>query len=221
MGSFLVYELSFSLNSIFNQTTIEMTLLGISSWWQGLELFDKALWAITIISSALFVIQLLISIAGGDSDDGSAIGSSEEYVGDDSGIGHQFFTIKNLIAFFTMFGWVGIAAYNGGMSKGITVVVAVLAGLAMVVIMIFLLRNVNKLKHSGTMQIKNALNKVCETYLFIPPKRNGLGKVHIRIQGSLHELDAMTDDETQIPTGKIVKVTGIINDQILLVTATV
>jgi uncharacterized membrane protein len=198
-----------------------MTLLGISSWWQGLDLFDKGLWAIAIIFSALFLVQLLISIAGGDSDDGSAIGSSEEYVGDDSGIGHQFFTIKNLIAFFTMFGWVGIAAHSGGMSKGITVVIAVLAGLAMVLIMVFLLRNVNKLKHSGTMQIKNALNQVCETYLFIPAKRNGLGKVHIRIQGSLHELDAMTDDEAQIPTGKIVKVTGIVNDQILLVTATV
>ena len=70
------------------------------------------------------------------------------------------------------------------------------------------------------MRIQNAMNKVCETYLFIPPKRLGLGKVHIRIQGSLHELDAMTDDETQIPTGKIVKVTGIVNDQILLVTTT-
>jgi predicted HicB family RNase H-like nuclease len=198
-----------------------MILLGISSWWQGLEVFEKALWGITIISSALFVVQLLISVTGGDGDDGSAIGSSDDLIGDDSGIGHQVFTVKNLIAFFTMFGWVGIASYNGGMSKGITIVIAVLAGLAMVMIMVFLLRNVNKLKHSGTMQIKNALNQVCETYLFIPAKRNGLGKVHIRIQGSLHELDAMTDDETQIPTGKIVKVTGIINDQILLVSATV
>jgi hypothetical protein len=198
-----------------------MTLLGISTWWQGLDLFEKGLWGIAIIFSALFVVQLLISVVGGDSDDGSAIGSSEEYVGDDSGIGHQFFTIKNLIAFFTMFGWVGIAAHSGGMSKGVTVLIAVLSGVAMVMIMIFLLRNVNKLKHSGTMQIKNALNQVCETYLFIPAKRNGIGKVHIRIQGSLHELDAMTDDEVQIPTGKIVKVTGIVNDNILLVTATV
>ena len=198
-----------------------MTLLGISSWWQGLELFDKALWGIAIIFSALFLVQLLLSVTGGDGDDGSAIGSSDELVGDDSGIGHQFFSVKNLIAFFTMFGWVGIAAHNSGMSKGVVLIVAILAGLAMVLIMVLLLKNVNKLKHSGTMQIKNALNQVCETYLFIPAKRNGIGKVHIRIQGSLHELDAMTDDEAQIPTGKIVKVTGIVNDQILLVSATV
>lgn len=196
-----------------------MGILGISSWWATLELFEKALWVIAIVFSALFIIQFIFSLAGGDTDDGSAIGSAEEYVGSDDGIGHQFFTVKNLIAFFTMFGWVGIAAHNGGLSKIITLIVAILAGLAMVAIMIFLLRNVNKLRHSGTMQIKNALNQVCETYLFIPAKRNGLGKVHIRIQGSLHELDAMTDDESQIPTGKLVKVTGVVNEQILLVTA--
>lgn len=198
-----------------------MELLGISSWWQGLEVFEKILWAIAIIFSILFLVQLLWSAVGGDVDDPSAIGSTDEYIGDDVGIGHQFFTIKNLIAFFTMFGWVGIAAHSSGLNKVVSVLLAVGAGLTMVLIMVFLLKNVNKLRHSGTMEIKNALNKVCETYLFIPPKRNGLGKVHIRIQGSLHELEAMTDDETQIPTGKVVKVTGIVNDQILLVTATI
>ena len=196
-----------------------MEILGISSWWQGLAGFEKILWAFAIIFSVLFVFQTLYSLFVGETDDGSAIGTADSYIGDDTGIGHQFFTVKNLIAFFTMFGWAGIAAYNSGLSKGLTIVIALIAGFTMVLIMVFLLRNVKKLKHSGTMQIKNALNEVCETYLFIPARRNGIGKVHIRIQGSLHELDAITDDESQIPTGKIVKVTGIVNEQILLVTA--
>src|SRR5687767_11902773 len=196
-----------------------MEILGISSWWQGLAGFEKILWAFGIIFSVLFLFQTLYSLFVGDTDDSSAVGSADSYIGDDTGIGHQFFTVKNLVAFFTMFGWVGIAAYNSGLNKWITVAIAFIAGFTMVLLMVFLLRNVNKLRHSGTMQIKNALNQVCETYLFIPPRRNGIGKVHIRIQGSLHELDAITDDETQIPTGKIVKVTGIVNEQILLVTA--
>jgi uncharacterized membrane protein len=196
-----------------------MEILDISSWWQGLAGFEKILWAFAIIFSVLFLFQTLYSLFVGETDDSSAIGSADSYIVDDTGIGHQFFTVKNLIAFFTMFGWAGIAAYNSGLSKGLTIVIALIAGFTMVLIMVFLLRNVNKLKHSGTMQIKNALNEVCETYLFIPARRNGIGKVHIRIQGSLHELDAITDDESQIPTGKIVKVTGIVNEQILLVTA--
>jgi len=196
-----------------------MEILDISSWWQGLAGFEKILWAFAIIFSVLFLFQTLYSLFVGETDDSSAIGTADSYIGDDTGIGHQFFTVKNLIAFFTMFGWVGIAAYNSGLSKGLSIVIALIAGFTMVLIMVFLLRNVNKLRHSGTMQIKNALNEVCETYLFIPARRNGIGKVHIRIQGSLHELDAVTDDESQIPTGKIVKVTGIVNEQILLVTA--
>lgn len=196
-----------------------MEILDISSWWQGLAGFEKILWAFAIIFSVLFLFQTLYSLFVGEADDGSAIGSADSYIGDDTGIGHQFFTVKNLIAFFTMFGWVGIASYNSGLSKLVTIIVALVGGFAMVLIMVFLLRNVNKLRHSGTMKITNALGQVCETYLFIPAKRNGIGKVHIRIQGSLHELDAITDDESQIPTGKIVKVTNVVNEQILLVTA--
>ena len=45
------------------------------------------------------------------------------------------------------------------------------------------------------------------------------GKVHIKVQGSLHELQAITDDETQIATGKLVKVKAVINDSVLIVTS--
>ena len=85
--------------------------------------------------------------------------------------------------------------------------------------MAFLFRSMSRLKHSGTLQISNALNKIGETYLFIPAKRNGYGKVHIKVQGSLKELQAITDDETDIPTGKLVKVVEILNNNILIVSS--
>jgi hypothetical protein len=195
-------------------------LLDISSWWQGMDLFEKILWVIAILFSALFLLQTLFSIfTGGDADGHDAEGHSDAAVGDDSGIGHEFFTIKNMIAFFTMFAWVGIAAYNSGLSKGVSVLLASGAGLTMVFLMVILLRNVGRLKYSGTMQIKNALNQVGNVYLFIPGQRRGTGKVHVRVQGSLHELDAITDDATDIATGSIIKVTGIIDEGLLLVTA--
>lgn len=195
-------------------------LLDISSWWQGMDLFEKILWVIAILFSSLFLLQTVFSIfTGGDADSHEAMGQSDEYVGDDDGVGHEFFTIKNMIAFFTMFGWVGIAAYNSGLSKGISALLALGAGVIMVFLMVLLLRNVGKLKYSGTMQIKNALNQVANVYLFIPAQRKGAGKIHVRVQGSLHELDAITDDAADIATGSIVKVTGIIDEGLLLVTA--
>lgn len=194
-------------------------LLDISTWWQGLEVFEKILWAIAILFSALFVFQSVFSLAGGDGSDHDAVGSSDEYTGDDDGIGYQFFTIKNMIAFFTLFGWVGLAAYSGGLGKGMSIILALIGGAAMVFLMALLLKNVGKLKHSGTMQIKNAINQVGSVYLFIPAKRKGRGKVHVHIQGSLHELDALTDDATDIATGSTVKVTGYIEESTLLVTS--
>lgn len=158
-----------------------------------------------------------MSFIGGDGD--VSAGDADDYIGGDDGIGYQFFTIKNMIAFFTVFGWTGIAGINGGLSKGLTIGLALLAGSLMVVMMAALFRSMNKLKQSGTLQIKNAVGIIAETYLFIPAKRSGFGKIHIKVQGSLHELQAMTDDEEQIATGKLVKVTSVINDSILLVTS--
>ena len=194
-----------------------MLLLDISTWWQSMGSFEKILWAIAIIFSVLFLIQTIISAIGGDG--GEAHGDADDTVGDDDGIGYQFFTIKNLVAFFTMFGWVGVAAYNGGLNQVLVIVAALVGGVAMVLIMAFLFRNVSKLKHSGTMEIGNAMDQVGQTYLFIPAKRGGMGKVHVKVQGSLRELQALTDDVADIPTGKIIRVTGILNNNILLVTA--
>lgn len=194
-----------------------MTILDISSWWQAMPFFSKIFWVFALLFSVLFLIQLVMSFIGGDGD--VSAGDADDYIGGDDGIGYQFFTIKNMIAFFTVFGWTGIAGINGGLSKGLTIGLALLAGSLMVVMMAALFRSMNKLKQSGTLQIKNAVGIIAETYLFIPAKRSGFGKIHIKVQGSLHELQAMTDDEEQIATGKLVKVTSVINDSILLVTS--
>lgn len=194
-----------------------MVLLDISSWWQGMDFFAKIFWAIALLFSLLFLVQLVISFVSGDG--GEATGDADEYVSGDDGIGYQFFTIRNMIAFFTFFGWAGVAGISGGLNKGLTIALAVVSGALVVLMMAFLFRTMSKLKQSGTLQIKNAVGLIAETYLFIPASRGGFGKVHVKVQGSLHELQAITDDAEQIATGKLVKVTGTVNDSILLVTS--
>lgn len=190
-------------------------LLSISTWWQHLDTFEKTLWAIAILFSTIYAFQSILSISGGDVD--HAAGDADTSVEHDDGM-EQFFTIKNMIAFFTMFGWVGIASHYGGMGKTATVLLAFAAGTTIVILTVIILKNMGRLKHSGTMELTNAINLTGTTYLFIPAKRGGTGKVHIKVQGSLRELPAMTDDETEIATGKLIRVKNIINDSILLVT---
>jgi membrane protein implicated in regulation of membrane protease activity len=194
-----------------------MQLLDISTWWQNMIYFEKIFWVIAIVFSLLFLIQAIMSFAGGDSD--TAMGDADVSIDTDDGLGHQFFTIKNLIAFFTIFGWTGIAFIKGGMGQGITIAAALVAGVLMVAMMMLLFRSMSRLKHSGTLEISNALNKIGETYLVIPAQRSGYGKVHIKVQGSLQELQAITDEVSAIPTGKLVKVVEILNNNILIVSS--
>jgi hypothetical protein len=210
MAGFLIFGIHRT-----NQPT--MRLLDISSWWQATPFFEKTFWIIAILFTLLFLVQAILSFTSGDGD--SAMGDADVSIDHDAGVGYQFFTIKNLIAFFTVFGWTGIACIRGDMNKGTTIAAALIAGTLMMVMMALVFRSMSRLKHSGTLQISNALNKIGETYLFIPAQRNGYGKVHIKVQGSLQELQAITDDEKDIPTGKLVKVVEILNNSILIVSS--
>ena len=55
-----------------------MVLLDISSWWQGMDFFAKIFWAIALLFSLLFLVQLVISFVSGDG--GEATGDADEYV---------------------------------------------------------------------------------------------------------------------------------------------
>jgi H+/Cl- antiporter ClcA len=189
-------------------------LVDLVQWFLQLEGFELILWCIALLFSLLFFIQTVISffIGGGD-------GDIDEFGNDGHGDATQFFTIRNMIAFFTMFGWAGLAAYKSGIPNAWVLVIAITSGVLMVSIMYFIMKNATKLRQSGTLQVKNAVSQVGETYLRIPGQRNGIGKVQIQVQGRLMELEAMTDDAEDISTGKPIKVISTLNERILLVTS--
>lgn len=187
-----------------------------SAWWTEMATFEKINWLIALPFSALFIIQIVLTFLGGDLGDTSADGDSDLSIESDTGIDFQFLTLKNFIAFFTIFGWTGIACINGGLGTGLTVLISMMSGLLMMTIMASLIYFMGKLTDSGTFNVNNAIGKSCTVYLTIPPKRSGTGKVQIQVQG-FQTLDAMTDAEEGLKTGSLVEVTSIINNEILLV----
>ena len=70
----------------------------------------------------------------------------------------------------------------------------------------------------GSMKIQHAIGQVGEVYLTIPSNRKGLGKIQVKVTGSLRTLDAMTDDSVSLETGQLIKVIQVVSDNILLVT---
>jgi hypothetical protein len=182
-------------------------------WFSNLELFAKIYWGIALIGSFILAITMILSFVGSDTDN---LDTDAEIEGD-TGIGFQFITFKNLIGFFTLFGWSGIACMDAGLSKPITIGISLICGLLMMTIMAAMFYYMRKLNDSGTLDFNNAIGTVGKVYLTIGAKRSSIGKTHIKIQGALRELEALTDSETDLKSGSVIKVKSVTENGILIV----
>ncbi|MBX2900053.1 MAG: hypothetical protein KF775_10395 [Cyclobacteriaceae bacterium] len=185
------------------------------AWWEGLSTILKIYWGIAVPFTLFFVLQLVMSFLGAESPDDLPDAEVES----DHGIPFQFLTLKNLIGFFTIFSWTGIACIEAGYSTTTSLVVAVIAGLVMMSLMAGLFYLMTRSEADGTMKIHTAVGQTGEVYLTIQSKRGSTGKVQVKVSGALRTLDALTDDDDSLPTGQIVRVVQIVNDNILLVTS--
>lgn len=191
--------------------------LNINSWWLELSTIQQIFWMISIPFTLIFLIQLILTIVGigTDSDLGNA-GDADIDVDSDAGIGFQFISLKNFIAFFTIFGWTGLACIDAGLSVGLTIFISLVAGMLMMLIMATLFYFMGKLTESGNLKIESSIGNTGTVYLRIPAKRNGIGKVQINISG-LKTLDAVTDFDEDIKSGALIKVVSVESENILVV----
>ena len=184
-------------------------------WFSSLELFAKIYWSIALVGSIIFLINIVLAFAGGDTT--SDLDGLDSEIDADTGIGFQFITFKNLIGFFTLFGWSGVACIDAGLSMPLTLIISTICGLIMMTIMAAMFYYMKKLDHSGTLDYKNAVGKIGEVYLTIGANRSKMGKVHVRVQDALRELEALTDAETDLKSGSIITVKDVTENGILIV----
>tara|TARA_R110002074_G_scaffold161739_1_gene319983 strand:- start:2972 stop:3541 length:570 start_codon:yes stop_codon:yes gene_type:complete len=183
-------------------------------WFLELTSFQKIYWLITGISTLIFFVVLISTFIGADTDD---IGGVDAEIDADIGAGFQFFTLKNLVAFFTIFGWSGIASIDAQNSNLTTIIISSVCGLIMMSIMATMFYYISKLNSSGTLKMKNALNSIGEVYLTVGANRSKTGKIQIKIQGALRELEALTDYHEDLKQGKIIKVIEVTNNGMLII----
>ncbi len=188
-----------------------------STWWDGLRTLEQIYWAIAIPFSVVFLIQMVTTIIGisGDSDLDN-MGDSDFDVDSDTGIGFQFISLKNFIGFFTIFGWSGIAFLDYGLGNGLAIFLSFLCGILMMVIMATLFYLMGKLTESGTFKMETSIGKTASCYLRIPANKSGLGKIQVNIQG-LRTINAMTENEEEISSGSVVRITSVVSEDVLMV----
>ncbi len=165
-----------------------------TTWFSSLELLLQIFWACAIASSLFFIIQFVLTLIGmGDVDvDMDGMDSAEALSADG---GMSLFTVKNVIHFFLGLGWAGVCFWELIPSRALLIFVSVLIGLLMVVIFLFIFKKMMSIESRGSYDPKGAVGKVCDVYLNIPEARSGKGKVQLAIQGTIIEMDALTDGE--------------------------
>ncbi len=205
-------------------------------WWNSLSTIAQIFYCIAIPSTMVLLIQTILLFIGIGEDGGGddLSGPDMDVEGDVGGDGifegdgdHdldptgfadlRIFTLRGIIAFFVVFGWVGIVMEAANVALYVTIPVAILCGFLTMVALAFLLRAVMKLRNDGNIDNKNAIGRAGIVYLTIPPSRSGEGKIQILLQGSYVERNAVTDESEPIPTGCEIVVIGVSGQTALIV----
>lgn len=131
--------------------------------------------------------------------------------------GLRIFTVRGFVAFFSVFGWCGLALLKAGTNSVAAALISLCLGLAAMLAIALILHFALRLQADGTLNLRNALGACGNVYLTIPPARQGVGKVTAVVQEQLGEFDAVTDDAEAITTGCEVVVVGITGKSTLVV----
>lgn len=177
---------------------------------------EKIYLFVAIPASLILIVQTLMTFLGLSGEiDADMDGDGDVDMNGETGM--TLFSVRNLIAFFTFFGWSGLWMLTSDVKPVLTVVVSILVGLLFMFISMSLFYLVSKMQRSGTIVLNNAIGTIGEVYIRIPANRKGYGKVMIAIQGSLNELEAITDEAEDLTTGHQVMVVGVEGNSKLIV----
>jgi hypothetical protein len=191
--------------------------------FDSLPVLLQTFWLIALPSSVIFLLQTVMTFIGAASSDAVDIPNihadtslQTSYHSTFSDSPFQAFSLRNLINFLLGFSWTGVSFYSIIENKTLLVLLSVSVGVSFVYGFFAVIKQIQKLAEDNSFKIEATRFKTAEVYLTIPERRTGKGKILISINGASHELSAMTDYE-KIPSGAIVKVMDIENENVVIV----
>lgn len=168
---------------------------------------DLAPWftAPALLGTGVLFIQLLMGELSGDGalDLDLDVDGHTDHPGAEFGI----LSMQSISAFFLGYGWVGFAAYRF-LDVGFTgaAMIAVLAGVCVAWLMIWLLRTFLKLQNNTNVTIHQTVGLEGEVYATVPPEGTGRGEIILVINQSQHNYFATQEGNDPIPSRSRVRV---------------
>lgn len=179
------------------------------AWFGSLNQLQRIFAYIAIPSTVILLLQTILLIFGIGDDDADMDTSVDTDSTETGGDGLALFSIRGIVAMLCIGGWCGIALLGTEMNRILAIIISVIAGIAALFGMAYLMKAVSKLQSSGNISVENALGKTAQVYIPIPPALSGCGKINITLQEKYTELPAVTNEGEQIRTGETVRVVSV------------
>jgi hypothetical protein len=184
-----------------------------------------------VLGGTVMIVQFVLTLIGlgGDHDasgDGHDVGAGDHDTGGDHhGHGHDdthgsswFFgvlTLRSMTAALAFFGLVGMGAYKSEIDEPLRFVLALIAGVAAMFLVAWVMRSLARLRSEGTVRIDRAIGSTATVYLTIPASKTGAGKVTVNVQNRLMEYQAVTAQSMELATGTKVVVVSVAGPETL------
>jgi membrane protein implicated in regulation of membrane protease activity len=156
---------------------------------------------------------------GIDVHDDSSFDHEHDHDGLHAGSGLRLFTVRGIVAFFAIGGWVGLASFETTQNAGVSLLCSVLSGTLALIFAALVIKWALKLQNSGNINPRNAIGSMATVYIPIPPQRRDTGKVNVTVQGQFSEMDAVTDGGETLKTGTSVQIVGVLGQNVMIVRA--
>ena len=177
----------------------------------GLTVLERILFIVASAATALLIVQiilLLLGFSGAEFGDIGDVDSVDMDIDASAGAQLSLFTVKGIIAFFSVGGWVGLAVSQAGGHFILVILLALIAGGLAMYGIAYVYSLAQKLQSDGQISMNNAIGQVGKVYLTVPPKGKGAGKVTLTIQERYIEAEAIQEGENPIKSEELIRVMG-------------
>ena len=198
-------------------------------WWSNLGLVGQIMACAAIPMTVVMFLQLILMIIGvgfdtdtdGEVSDG-VVESNAETSPPKSGSCEntsalKIITVRGIVAFFAIGGWAGLAALTAGLHPIWAIQISLFIGVCALLLAAIVIRLALRMQTSGNLNLNNAISQTAEVYIRIPAGRAETGKVTMLLQERFVELDAVTDNNSDIMPNSKVEVVGVANGDCLVV----
>ncbi len=174
-------------------------------WFQALPTDLQIYWGLALVGSVVLGIQTLLMMFGMSDD--MHVGDVDMSPAGAHPAGLSLLSVRTVAAFFSGFGWTGIALSKAGLPFVVVLVGAFAVGGGLMLIIVWLMRTLTRLDSSGTLDYRNAVGQVATVCLPVPANLGGNGQIEVMVQGRLTVTQACTRHLDAIPNHTKVKVT--------------